>query len=314
MEYICVDDEYYDPYFILGVSREDSNEHITKAYKQKAKKYHPDKAPKESLRKFEKRFNIVVQSFDYIKKKRAESQVKTDHISIYNTDEFITEPVENNNYETLKSMEDYDKLECEVVNQFNNKKFTNKSFNNLFLYNKNTNETDEDRQTLVLHKSTDGFYGYNTADLGNCALVSSFNGLLIVADDLKESGKGYWNSNYSDYRQSFARVAKNPKKVLKVPKSYQSNTLDRFTVKKNITKDTILQENTNVLSFKQQNEILKKKVLEDLLKKDEHDKTIVLKHKKHFNNDLVQQALEGRLERSANLIETVHQHYNVKRL
>ena len=43
MDVIDIDGKSYDPYFILGVTKDDSSEHITKSFRKRVKKYHPDK-------------------------------------------------------------------------------------------------------------------------------------------------------------------------------------------------------------------------------------------------------------------------------
>lgn len=58
-----------DPYQILGVSREDSDEKITKAYRQLAKKYHPDLNPNDPLAA--KKMAEVNNAYDEIENHRA---------------------------------------------------------------------------------------------------------------------------------------------------------------------------------------------------------------------------------------------------
>ena len=91
----------------------------------------------------------------------------------------------------------------------------------MFEYQKQVEESEQNNEIGLIHKTTDGFYGYNTADIKDCALVSSFNGLLITGDDLGESGVGYWSNNYGDYRQSY-KSAKNPENKIKVPKEFKT--------------------------------------------------------------------------------------------
>ena len=60
MDVIEIDGKTYDPYFILDVTREDSSSHIVKSFREKVKKYHPDKYtdPKKK-EKYEKYFKIL---------------------------------------------------------------------------------------------------------------------------------------------------------------------------------------------------------------------------------------------------------------
>ena len=42
MDKVYIDNKYYDPYFILSVTPDDTTSHITKAFRAKAKVLHPE--------------------------------------------------------------------------------------------------------------------------------------------------------------------------------------------------------------------------------------------------------------------------------
>jgi molecular chaperone DnaJ len=58
-----------DPYQILGVSRDASDEEITKAYRSAAKKYHPDIHPDDPLAA--KKMSAVNNAYDEIQRQRS---------------------------------------------------------------------------------------------------------------------------------------------------------------------------------------------------------------------------------------------------
>ena len=43
MDVITINNKQYDPYFILGVTKDDTIDFISKIFRKKVKKYHPDK-------------------------------------------------------------------------------------------------------------------------------------------------------------------------------------------------------------------------------------------------------------------------------
>jgi curved DNA-binding protein CbpA len=322
-EYICIDDEYYDPYFILGVTPDDSDTQINKAYKQRAKKYHPDKAPLGKVTKYEKRFNIILESYEFIKRKRQDdiqcTRVSETNLQTFNEEfERVSNPYDfgYGTHERIEKVEDYEKLDYKPVNQFKNRKFSNKTFNQIFMYNKKSTSIDEEHSNKALiHKTSDGFYGFNTADIGNCALVSSFNGLLITGDNLGESGKGYYSRDYSDYKHSY-NSAKNPNAVLKVPTTkeeptHESDVKKLYSQYKSVYKSPVEIKGG---SYNQQQEKLLNNVINDLMEKEKEDKDLIMKYNKIYKKEVVKQALEGRLETSPNLIKSIKQHYNAKQI
>ena len=65
--------EAFDPYKVLGVTSESSNEEIHKAYRNLANKYHPDKVShlgKEFIELANEKFTKIQKAYDIIKKQR----------------------------------------------------------------------------------------------------------------------------------------------------------------------------------------------------------------------------------------------------
>ena len=61
----------YDPYQVLGVSRSDSDEKIKNAYRELAKKYHPDNYDQSPLSDLaEEKMKQVNEAYDQIMKER----------------------------------------------------------------------------------------------------------------------------------------------------------------------------------------------------------------------------------------------------
>jgi len=80
---ICVDDEYFNPYHILQVAEDDTDELIAQSFKKKVKKYHPDKAPFDKKENYTRKFKIIMDSYAFIRKKRGivgSSRGKSDEV------------------------------------------------------------------------------------------------------------------------------------------------------------------------------------------------------------------------------------------
>lgn len=325
MDVITVDGKKYDPYFILDVTKDDSGDHITKSFRTKVKKYHPDKyTDPEKKRKYEKYFKILTESYQYIKRKREQSKglirkcndkkndKKDDNVKRFMTKDDLDEFNETfkkddpngygygENYTRIQDIKEYDSLNIDVFNQFTGKKFSNDKFNEIFDYNKRLDDDEYDKRVKMslIHKTTDGFSGYNASDFGNCALVSSFNGLMITGDNLGERGVGYWGSGYSDYKYSY-KGAKNPNSKIIVPNEKQGKqTITKVTqdeiekykqnYNKNIDRNTIQTSNKNIDRI----------IYDELLDKEKEDEIFVKKYISQYDKVTVEKALSGELDQS----------------
>ena len=349
MDVITVDCKQYDPYFILDVTRDDSDKHISKSFREKVKKYHPDKyIDKEKKTKYEQYFKILSESYRYIQEKRTISgdlrkdyknkKIKNDKVPLPKTsikgevpsldskvtkNEKTTKKIKTHNvnpndfgygddYKRMEKIEDYEKENLNIFKQFGKKKFSLNEFNTMFDYNRRNEDQDNITSKALIHKTTDGFSGYNSADFGNSALVSSFNGLLITGDDLGERGVGYWGANYSDYKYSYKRGTKNPDRRIQVPKDYNSSTLP-FNIKgsknfdENIDKKyseykcNYKNENFKTkerINFKTEQDIFYEKTYNKLLEKEQHDKKMVMKYIDQYDEQTIKMALTGELDKT----------------
>lgn len=343
--YVCVDKKYYDPYFILGVDNDDDLEYIIKCYKYKAKKYHPDKAINEKERiKNEKKFKILNKCIEFIKERRENSFIDTNK----RKKESDLKIKENKNFSDKKKLKEFNDLfqekskrkltnknidkktnkevdEKEIINQFKSSKFSNEKFNLIFDYNllKNNKELDNNKQ--IIHYTTDGFYGYNTSDLDNYAIVRSFNGLLI-SDDLMETHETNYGNNYADYNDIYKNQVKNPNKLIKLNKE-EIQKLEKELKKKNAklkksskyvyeSEEDIYESEENEENesgFQKEQNKLYKKNLSLLIKQQEKDKKTILKSG-IYDNDLIKDAEDGILDMSPSLLRALDEHYKYKRI
>jgi curved DNA-binding protein CbpA len=328
-----------DPYYALGVSVNDTDEHIYKSYKKRAKRYHPDRAKTQEDRKlYEKYFKIITAALESIQNtRRSSNSLKNEYyedqaskkndglrefgdlrnfnIDFENRIGLNTRRPEEFGYgeqTRLTSKEEYENFKTKIVNQFKKKKFTTRDFNRLFEYikqkygAKDGYDIYKDVTKTLVHKTSDGFYGYNTSDTNNCSLVSSYNGLLIVGDDFGDSGKGYWDGNYSDYKWSFSG-AKNPmEQIREIPddiiipeeKVVPQRTFKTFKKQYNDALNGI-EEKRNHRNFK---DITK----EYLREKQEKDKHMIMKYSNSFyDRDTIKQSIDGNLKRSITYLDVL---------
>jgi curved DNA-binding protein CbpA len=330
MDFVEIDGKKYDPYFILDVTKDDTNEHITRSFRTKVKRYHPDKyTDPVKKKKYEIYFKILSESYQYIKKKREVSkglrkrknekltdvkEMTQGDLKTFNNNfdkeaketkkRGKTKKIHDDNsetYERLENTDDYEKFCVDIYNQFSDKKFTNDDFNKIFEHIK-SKEDDELNKVLdksLIHKTTDGFRGYNSADFGGCALVSLYNGLMISGDTLADNGSGYWGSGYSDYKFSYKR-AKNPNSKIIVKDNGEKEVLGKITsddITKYKQKHNITYTNT-AGNFSQQQTSFYQKIYTDLLEQEHMDEMIVKKNISQYGHDTIKQALSGELETS----------------
>lgn len=323
---INVDGSYYDPYYILQVTKDDSDEHIAKAYRKKAKRYHPDKALVETTADYTLKFKIVTEAYNYIRNKRMNVQKPNqDILSDFDVDKF------NKNYDNQKDpskygygehnriqkIEEYDDFTVDVVNQFAEKTFNQTDFNKLFEYNISCKEKSVEDVKTIVHKTTDGFHGYNTADVGSCAMVHSYNGLMVTGDDFGESGVGYWGEGYSDYKKTFTGI-ENPEQVVQVPSDYKKpllnegeRTFEEYKSAYDLGPD---RQRPRGSRFRNEQEAMCKTMMETLVDGEKDDEVFVLKYANQYKPELVRAAMNGELPRSVTLLDNLQEHYNVKKI
>ena len=319
MDKVLIDNKYYDPYFILSVTPNDSIKHITKAFKMKAKVLHPDKFKNKSnvnMDKVYKHFNILLCCYEFILNKNKDLQLEknTEEIEPLNIEE--KENTLDYGYgeiDRLQTLEEYDEKKP-TQNKIIKGKFNKKQFNRIFEYNESqqSNSTSKDKCLELIHKTTDGFYAYNSNDVNNCSLVKSFNGLMILGDDLGQSGKGYTNSKFSDYKKSFSGPS-NPDKPMRIPKHFK--TKDQYTIESKSIKTVLNERNKEYtvesFSIEEQNLLSKKK--NQLKQKIKEDEEFVKKYGSSiFSKRLIEDAKSRKLNVSSDYISDIDEELSLE--
>jgi curved DNA-binding protein CbpA len=325
MDKVLIENKYYDPYFILSVTQSDSLKHITKAFRAKAKVLHPDKFKNKKdvdMNKVYKHFNILLECYEFILDKHKNLQLKSER------DDSYIEPLQNQEQdqthqenldygygeiERLQTLEEYDENKPKQTKIFNGK-FNKNQFNKVFEYNeleytKEKNPKDLEVQLELVHKTSDGFFAYNSNDWGDCSLVKSFNGLMILGDDLGQTGKGYSSSGYVDYKKSISAPL-NPNKEIRVPKDFK--TKDKYEFKSKTIK-TILNERQQFQhsyeSFDNEEHKLLEKKKSELKQKIKDDEDFVKKYSSSiFTQRLIEQAKNKKLNTSKDYIHDINDH------
>ena len=346
METIIVDNTEIDPYFILDVTPTDSDIFIMKSFKKKAKIWHPDKLNMKDrqnidlVRKQEKRFKILIESYEYIINSKGKNinenrplqkinrneniPIKqfdnSNDINNFNT-EFDKNYVKNPNdfgynVERMENVKDYEKFDYKPDKlNFGNKNFNANDFNRAFEYSQNEQGNSfTQSQVGLYHTTNDGFNAYNGSDLGGASSVCSYNGLMIVGDTFGQSGDGYYDNNYSDYKLSF-NTSKNPDKSLNIPNDFKEQNKNIIPLTNSESQKQLdLQikyrnnqshnhpDGKSKLQFKLQEQILLKNQEKKLKIKIEQDKRLILDYKQMFPQKLIDKAINQTLEVSADYV------------
>lgn len=335
MDSIVVDNTSFDPYFMLDVTPLDTKEHITKSFRKKAKMWHPDKIPQKErtelkIKRHQHHFKVIVECYEYIMGKidktayskkyqnKAEMQVPiNDNLKIKNIDnsselnnfnlEFDrSRPTNPNDFgykidPRISKIEDYDTFEFKPYQLFNEKQYNPDDFNKTFEFQKQQQEQPNSEIGLY-YKTTDGFNAFNCGELGGASPVSSFNGVMITGDKFGESGSGYYDTNYSDYKNSF-NVPKNPSKKVKIPNDFKGTPRKINPLSKSDMENQMNMRQTNIgpigsgnkNDFKLQEQELLKKQEQDILNKINNDKNFILQYQHMYSPNIIQDALNNNL-------------------
>lgn len=252
MEEIVINGSRYDCYFILGVTPNDPITHIEKMFKQKALILHPDKmSPRDRLDKTlvehrKKHYDILVQCYqtlvnktksfassdrpnvlpvfnDRINEYRQTAATDAGYADVFNSefDKTFYDP-NSQGYTTsdrLTDVKDYERFNDKPRRAFQT--YDRNEFNKMFEYNQECNSGPGSGSEMVMHKTTDGFTGYNSGTLNGAAQVVSYNGELTIGDNFGGT-LGYSGFGGCDYRQGFG-VA-NPGEQIRPPNDYIPNS------------------------------------------------------------------------------------------
>lgn len=316
MDTIIIDKIEYDPYFILGVTFDDPIEHITKEFRRKAKVLHPDKLKGDDKKNRlvvetrTKQFKILVdcydfvynrkQSFNFARKTKNEDihinealEVDFSKMQLKGPNDYGYEVdrighLEGNNFDELKR--EYNTLLPKPKKLFDKKKFNEKDreeFNTLFEYQKGNFQPE----TQIIHKTSDGFNGYNSTTLDNCADVCSYNGLLLVGESSRSG------MNYSDYFDSF-KGPKNPESKT-LPKNFKRSDPEKRLTQSETDKQINLIKGSIGSGSKEdyflQEQMLLEKQKKDFKEKSDQDRQFILNYKHMFDAQTIQDALNDKL-------------------
>lgn len=351
MDKIEIDGETFNPYFMLNVVPDDNEEFVTKSFRKKAKMWHPDKIKSKNpddIKRAQFLFKVVVASYEYImnKKNSTNHSKNREHIEIPHNSNLKPKSIENSEeldlfnkefskmiintpndygYQTeprLKDTKEYDNFDYKPYQLFNSKQFNNDDFNKAFEYQQQIHGNN-DMDVGIYYKTSDGFNGYNSGELNGLGNVSSYNGVMIVGDTFGQSGLGYYDTNYSDYKKSF-ESPKNPDDKIKIPKDFTPSTSKKIKPlsKKESQRQIELQmQNRNInesikgyskQNFRLQEQILLEKQELELKEKIEQDKRMILQFQDMYGDkSLIQAALDNRLVTSADYVneETISRRF-----
>lgn len=303
METICVDNEHYDPFFILQVSKKNMTiknkkqfeNNLRNIYKKQSLKYHPDKNNGNELK-----FRIINESYKYILNKlsyleeyKLQECLKQTKESIddYNKLNDIRETELKKNFLKEKQKEREEKFD--VLNQFKNKKFSNEEFNKIFEYIKKENKEEEQ-----IEETIDGFNGYNQ-DISQ-PLISSYNGLMITYDNMitQTNERSNFNKNFNY----------NPDKLINVKEIPEKKPVE---YKKEKREETI---NVNI-DIKEAEQNLYSKIYDKLKRKEEEDRLNVLNNvDKLYNKEVVNDCVNNKLQTNRTFLDVFDEHFYSRRI
>jgi glutamate synthase domain-containing protein 2 len=219
-----------------------------------------------------------------------------------------------------------ERIDENILNQFKEKKFENDKFNLIFDYNllKNKKQEKASENRQLIHYTTDGFYGYNSSDLQNYAIVKSFNGLLISDDLIEEYDDDVkYGKDYSDFRDIYKNHVKNPKKMINITKDEEARIkklLKKEAEKAKKASDYLFEDNDidenevkDKNNYEKEQYKLYKKNLKNLEKQQEKDKKIII-NSGIYDKDLIEDAENQVLDMSPSLLRALDEHYKFKRL
>lgn len=216
-----IDNESFDPYFILGVSEDDNVEHINKIFRRKAKLLHPDKMNeidkknKHKVIQRNKHFKILIDCYEYIMQKNTPFLGNVSHTNdlttqIYGDSDFVLNDF-NKKFEKIRLTEHINEKEIgkdqepigynvnrmSNINEYKNcpeqhkifTQFNHTDFNKAFEYTKdNIEETPFD-------------------------LAAENSALIIV-------GNGNTNNAYADF-STLLNAPKNPTSIPIIPRTFK---------------------------------------------------------------------------------------------
>lgn len=320
---IKINDQEYDPYYVLDSTPEDTDEHISKMFKKKVKVFHPDKikrATPEKLKKYELYMQIILESYEWIKKRRQTRKRNDDFDSKQykqlNEEELskIFSKVEiKDETQRFSTVDDYKNFNETITNVFKDKKFTNEEFNDIFEYFKEQHDVKNIKTTT---RSNDGFYCNDNNT--NFATVSSYNGLLISSDVKLGDGNILENNDDNNCYKTLYNYPKNPNKLpTKLSKSAKTKdeTLSNDIITKKINEHSSEIKNVHkYTNFVDEKKNLHDKIYRELLEKEEHDKQIIEKYaSKLYDNNIVEQFKNGELESSPTFLSKLKEHHKLLR-
>lgn len=319
----------YDPYYVLDSTQEDSDEHINKMFRKKVRVVHPDKiknASDEKIKKYELYMQILMESYEWIKRRReaikkrrngiSNEKIEYKHLNEEELNKLFNKAEIKDDTKRFKSVEDYESFSENIINIFKNKKFTNDEFNDIFEYYKDKKQSKENSSIGTI-KSNDGFY-CNDSGI-NCAAVSSYNGLLISSDMALGEGNILEKSVSNNYYKTVYDLPNNPNEI---PTKIKREKKTKFEEK--LTDDIInkkLSEHNNDIrnvhrytNYVDEREKLHNVIYQDLFEKEQYDKEVIEKYGKTiYNENLVEQAKAGELECSPTFISKLKEHHKMLR-